>query len=739
MNPYFKIPKYAKWSKVISNKSARDVDPLVNVLFTINENDKIVTAGSCFAQHIAKYLKRKGYNYFISEKPHPLLNEKMILEDNYNVFSARYGNIYVARQLNQLFDRAFGYFKPVENYWFDKKKNAYVDPFRPTISSSGYSSIHECVVDTENHLKHVRNLFENLDVFVFTFGLTESWISMVDGAVFPLCPGVSGGEFSEEKYIFHNMSSKEIKIDFLEFARKLRRINPKSKIILTVSPVPLAATMSSEHILTANSLSKAKLVVAAREISEEIENTIYFPSYEIITGSFNKGSYFEDNLRDVTSIGVEHVMSCFEKNICSNQTIHNINENNINDVDMAYYHNMSKCADIICEEAILDSFNEDENLYFNEKKLIESDLKKFLIKHVPKLFEDKEGFSDGDRGREWAWRWGYWGRALSSLYWKTKDVELLELMKWVHDTLIMKRDHNLNLIDDIRHRKMKTWGTVLIGKYDKGLRSCEVETTGLILLPFTDFLIRDKDFSLPSQLRSDFLETIVEALDSHLGEEFVQHEISNGGYFISQWFDSIEPLNHSHLFGAAAAEAYYLTKKSRFKEVACKLYNYFRYNWYDESNGTVSWSYKPSPEDKNHGPNYIRFGESNYRVMLGAELFYKASVTIELPAAMIRAGIMDNYEDIKLIASSLNSNVFISEDVINYYISPRKIHYSNDDPQLGKGPVLREHYICGLMLLGQYDNQLYKKLIRLIEGDVKTFPKGWYTGPAGVMALGIGL
>ena len=38
----------------------------------------------------------------------------------------------------------------------------------------------------------VREVFETCDVFVFTLGLTEGWVSTLDGAVYPLAPGVAG-------------------------------------------------------------------------------------------------------------------------------------------------------------------------------------------------------------------------------------------------------------------------------------------------------------------------------------------------------------------------------------------------------------------------------------------------------------------------------------------------------------------------------------------------------------------
>jgi hypothetical protein len=37
----------------------------------------------------------------------------------------------------------------------------------------------------------------------------------------------------------------------------------------------------------------------------------YFPSFEIITGSYTRGRYFAEDLRSVTEEGVQHVMRLF--------------------------------------------------------------------------------------------------------------------------------------------------------------------------------------------------------------------------------------------------------------------------------------------------------------------------------------------------------------------------------------------------------------------------------------------
>ncbi|MFN5820083.1 MAG: GSCFA domain-containing protein [Novosphingobium sp.] len=312
-HPYATAPAHNFWRKSVASCDTALVDPVVNFPFKINHETKVATAGSCFAQHIARYLKDNGYNYYVTEPGHPLLPDSIKLKNNYGLFSARYGNIYTTRQLLQLVQRAYGAFSPIDDVW-QCEDGSILDPFRPSAQPGGYISELEMRLDRRQHLSAVREMFENLDVFVFTLGLTECWVSRFDGAVYPICPGVEGGEFSEERYQFHNQSINEIVEDLTQFVVMLAIVNPKAEIILTVSPVPLAATARKDcHVLTATTYSKSVLRVAAETIAMKFEHIAYFPSYEIITGSFNRGSYFADDLRNVLEAGVSHVMRLFLK------------------------------------------------------------------------------------------------------------------------------------------------------------------------------------------------------------------------------------------------------------------------------------------------------------------------------------------------------------------------------------------------------------------------------------------
>jgi hypothetical protein len=302
-NPYRQLPDHAFWKRSVAEIDESEVDPIVEAPFRIGREDLIATAGSCFAQHISRTLVRLGYRYLVSEP------ESEGGGENYGVFPARFGNIYTCRQLLQTFDRAYALLRPLDVAW-TRPDGALVDPFRPQIQAAGFAGEEELLADRKRHLACVRAMFEGCDVFVFTLGLTEGWRSTRDGSVFPVAPGVSGGEPGPD-YEFHNFSAEESTADLVAFIRKLRAVNPDVRIVLTVSPVPLVATYEPRHVLVSNTWSKAVLRVVAGQAAAAEPGVCYFPSYEIITGAQTHGRYFAPDLRSVTEAGVERVMGLF--------------------------------------------------------------------------------------------------------------------------------------------------------------------------------------------------------------------------------------------------------------------------------------------------------------------------------------------------------------------------------------------------------------------------------------------
>jgi hypothetical protein len=188
------------------------------------------------------------------------------------------------------------------------------------------------------------------DIFVFTLGLTETWESLEDGAVFPVCPGCGAGEYDPSRYRFKNFSATEVINDMGQFMDKLRSVNPNVKVILTVSPVPLIATMEDRSVVVSTCYSKAALRVAAEETAR-LPDVAYFPSFEIVTSNYSQGSFFADDWREVREDGVDQVMRLFLKHYCGLDTA----SHESRPIDREPNLSISeRVANIICDEENLD-------------------------------------------------------------------------------------------------------------------------------------------------------------------------------------------------------------------------------------------------------------------------------------------------------------------------------------------------------------------------------------------------
>ena len=308
-SPYSFASDRAFWSRGV----ARCFEPAALMATPekiLRRGDRVMSAGSCFAANIVPYLEKSGFSYVRTETRHPLLR---VPAENfgYDNFSASYGNIYTTRQLLQLLYRALDLWHPKEEAW--EIDGEFIDPFRPGLRYRARSRP-EFDLLTRQHLDCVRQAFEEATVFVFTLGLTEAWVSRVDGAVFPACPGTVAGEFDASRHAFHNMSVSEVAADLNEFIREVRKINSALRIVLTVSPVPLVATATGGHVLPATVYSKSVLRVAADEVLRANQDVTYFPAYEIVTGPQAPWEFFEADRRNVSKAAVETVMDALLAN-----------------------------------------------------------------------------------------------------------------------------------------------------------------------------------------------------------------------------------------------------------------------------------------------------------------------------------------------------------------------------------------------------------------------------------------
>ncbi len=355
MHPYTNLPDRAFWKTAIANKNMFDIDGLWIPKFGLSRRDKIATFGSCFAQHIGKALTANGYAWLNTE-PTPfglaLENAKKF---NYNVFTCRTGNIYTTSLLRQWVEWASKNNTSPAEYWLTDTR--FYDPFRPNIEPNGYQSEQEMFLSRQATINNFKSAITQSNIFIFTLGLTESWFNGKNGYEYPMCPGTVAGSFNPQEHVFVNQKFNAIKDNLENAILMMRQLNAGLRFILTVSPVPLTATNSGNHVLAATLESKSILRAVAGELIREYDFIDYFPSYEIINAPPFKGVFFEANQRSVGQHGVDFVMHSFFQSLKTHPE-HAAPEARPHPVKSAAATGNQKSADeLVCEELILESFN----------------------------------------------------------------------------------------------------------------------------------------------------------------------------------------------------------------------------------------------------------------------------------------------------------------------------------------------------------------------------------------------
>ena len=348
-HPYTSLPKTAFWRTAVSEKEPLDIAGLWSPKFQISSTDKIVTAGSCFAQHIGRALQAKGYGWFDAEPgPYGLPNPAIF---NYGVFSFRTGNIYTTAMLRQWVEWSISDNpQQAEALEIWEQDGRYFDAFRPQIEPNGFASRDEVIRSRKTTFAAFRRALM-ADVFVFTLGLTEAWQNTDTGLIYSACPGTMVGVFDPSRHRFVNFDYVEAEADLRQAIQLARTVNPDLRFLLTVSPVPLTATASGDHVLAATIYSKSVLRAVAGRCAKN-DGVDYFPSYEIITGMPYRSMFYAANLREVTAQGVAYVMSHF-----FNSMERNFPEAMPTRAPHFAPAPVDDAEDVVCEDILLEEFN----------------------------------------------------------------------------------------------------------------------------------------------------------------------------------------------------------------------------------------------------------------------------------------------------------------------------------------------------------------------------------------------
>ena len=299
------------WPSPVHEKrplSRFDMLPYINSSPLMTKNTPVASAGSCFAIEIAFELQSKKFNYLVAERPdNP--NEGVIVDgykpgDKLVRFSANYGIIFNSPTLLQLAEKAFNK-REFTKFCIDLGNQLYTDPYRENVF---FRSPMAFELDYPKHIRAIKKVLTESEVFVFTAGLNECW-QLFDGSYISRNP-----KHGLNHLLKHRVLSVQDNIQSItRFFDIVKEHNKNFKLILALSPIPLLATgrAKTHHIIEANTHSKAVLRVALEEAAKYHEDIYYFPSYELVT-QCTEDPWAPDH-RHVTRETVKKVVSMFDE------------------------------------------------------------------------------------------------------------------------------------------------------------------------------------------------------------------------------------------------------------------------------------------------------------------------------------------------------------------------------------------------------------------------------------------
>jgi len=273
VHPVHRFKPWQVWPGSYDNPPASGNFPSSdNRELLINRSTPIASMGSCFAREIRTVLLREGYSYITEEVDHPASKHASAAwERLYNTFSMR-----------QIFEYTFEEWEPRLRWWESPESGKVQDPYRRIIL---YDTIEVADSDFERHRVCSRRALEQAEVLILTLGLTEIWEDRTDGSVICLPSGPyvnEGGDMS--RYRFRVSRYAENLENMERIHEIMARHNPECRLIVTVSPVHLWATFREDSdVISASCNSKSTLRAVADQFSEDHQNVVYFPAFEMAT------------------------------------------------------------------------------------------------------------------------------------------------------------------------------------------------------------------------------------------------------------------------------------------------------------------------------------------------------------------------------------------------------------------------------------------------------------------------
>ena len=147
------------------------------------------------------------------------------------------------------------------------------------------------------------------DWLLLTYGTAWVYARSKTGEIVANCHKLPSAMFTKSL-----LTEEAIVSSFNSFYNNLKRINPKIRIILTVSPV-----RHLKDTLELNSVSKAVLRVACHQIASQYEDTEYFPAYEMMVDDLRDYRFYKADMLHPSEEAEDYIWEKFMERYFSDE------------------------------------------------------------------------------------------------------------------------------------------------------------------------------------------------------------------------------------------------------------------------------------------------------------------------------------------------------------------------------------------------------------------------------------
>ena len=247
----------------------------------LDHSHRVVMFGSCFSEHIAERMRNAGFH--VTSNP----------------FGIMFNPASIARNIERL---ATAQPYSIEDLMLSGERWVSFD-FHGDFASR---SADEAVASMNRAVESGAQALREADTVVLTLG--TAWVYRLKGSeeVVGNCHKVP-----EREFVRCRLTVEEIVEEYTDLLGRLWAVNPKVRVLFTVSPV-----RHLKDTLHGNQLSKATLLLAVDELCGRYpERLHYFPAYEIVMDELRDYRFYAEDMAHPSAQAVEYVWERFVEQV----------------------------------------------------------------------------------------------------------------------------------------------------------------------------------------------------------------------------------------------------------------------------------------------------------------------------------------------------------------------------------------------------------------------------------------